>query len=349
MDYSCKCCERAFGENRIKYEYHLTTNAHKRKYKITESVEKTPTDLLMDMVKSLKQQVAHLTGSTPVEKKRDSTEPLSFTNIIKNKLYTVEQMIDRENTDILQPNESWTSFINSAYKHNNRENFISCDYEPLQTSANLLITKFMTTTQELLPIIVLNNNRGRAKKIAYYTDGSKFKVKTDIVKKESIELFNRIDVYLFKSFAQLWLEDKLKDIYRTLPIEIRSKVHYRTIDDDKISFLDFTCTCCDSSHIRCFRDMLVDDEHYKLWRYKERELLNVDGKIFILTNDEYFDFVSDIVNHINEHEYGYAYNEYRQNRDLAKFDEESEKKRMKVVNEVFEIISTHCSYIVVDD
>ena len=226
MEYSCKSCERAFGENRIKYEYHLTTNAHKRKYKANESTEKTPTELLMDMVNSLKQQVANLTGSSPVEKIRTSTEPLSFTNIIKNKLYTAEQMIDRENTDILHPKKSWTSFISSAYKHNNRENFITCEYEPLQTAANLLITKFMTTPQELLPIIVLNNSRGRAKKIAYYTDGSKFKIKTDIIKKESIELFNRIDVYLFKSFAQFWLEDKLKDIYRTLPIEIKNKMHF---------------------------------------------------------------------------------------------------------------------------
>ena len=350
MEYSCKCCQRDFGENRIKYEYHLTTGSHKRKYKTDDTDEKSPTDLLMDMVNSLKNQVAHLTGSSPpVVKTRDSIEPLSFTKIIKNKLYTVEQIVDRVGTDLLLPSENWTTFINAAYKYKHREQFVTCGYEPLQTAANLLITKFMRTPQELLPIVVLNNSRGRNKKIAYYTGFNKFKIKTDVVKKDSIELYSRIDVYLFKAFAQLWLDDKLKEIYRDLPIELRNKIHYRTIDDDKISFLDFQCSCTDGSHMRCFRDMIVDDEHLKLWRYKEQELQNIDGKPFTLKHDEYYSFVEEFVNHINNHEYGYVYDEYRHNRDLATFDTESEKTRMLVVDEVFDVITSRCNYIVCDD
>ena len=258
-------------------------------------------------------------------------------------------MVERTNTDLLLPSENWKKFITSAYKYKQRENFITCGYEPLQTAANLLITKFMKTPQELLPVIVLNNSKGKNKKIAYYTDFSKFKIKTDVVKKDSIELYNHIDAYLFKSFAQLWLEDKLKDIYRTLPIEIRNKIHFRTIDNNKIAFLDFQCSCTDGSHMRCFRDLLVDEEDFKSWKYKEQELQNVDGQIFILTNDEYFNFVEDFVNHINNHEYGYVYNDYRQNRDLATFDRENEKIRLRVVDEVFDIITARCNYVIVDE
>ena len=50
MEYSCETCNRDFKENRIKYEYHLTTSGHKRNISKRKN---TPTHMLLDMVKNL--------------------------------------------------------------------------------------------------------------------------------------------------------------------------------------------------------------------------------------------------------------------------------------------------------
>ena len=247
MEYHCKTCNRNYGDNKIKYEYHLTTNSHKKNMKKEED---TPTNILMEMVRTLTQQVQSLTAGNSKVPKRDN-KPLSFSTIIKNNLYTKEEIVNRKNTDLMNPAKKWNKFIFDAYEYQHEEKFISCGYAPLQKASNLLITKFYKTPQELLPIVVLNNSRGRNRKIGYY-DGENFILKTDIIKKKSIDLYTRIDIYLFKSSAQFWLDTKLRDIYRTLPIEIKNKVHYRETADNKISFLDFKCCCIDNNHIGCY-------------------------------------------------------------------------------------------------
>ncbi len=344
MEYSCKCCKREFGENRIKYEYHCTTASHKRK-QTTMKAEMTPTDYLMAMVKTLTQQVQDLSGgSAGVVVKRESDKPLSFNEIIRKKLYTQEQVIDRKNTDMLLPSKSWTRFLTSAYKYNRKQKIISYSYKPIEIAANLLLTKFYETPQELLPIIVLNNSSGRKKNIAYYYGDSIFNVRTDIVKRRNIDLYSRIDMYLYKAFAQPWLEDKLKEIYRSLPIEIKNKVHYHSIDDNNISFLDFKCTCSDNMHSKCYRDLLFDEEDLKVYRYKNRELKNIDGGTFTLNDNEFVEFVQEFIDHIENHDYGYVYNEYRENRDLMSFDTASEECRYEIVDEVFNLVCKRCLF-----
>jgi len=345
MEYSCKCCERDFGENRIKYEFHLTTSGHNKKQNLAKS-EMSPTDYLMDMVATLKKQVQDLSGGGGGAAiiKRPSKKPLSFTKIITDKIYTIEQVVDRKNTDMLLPEKSWTKFIYSAFTNQTRQKYISHPYKPLETAANLLLTKFYETPQELLPIVVLNNDKGKNKKIAYYYSDGTFQVKTNIKKRRNVELYARIDFYLFKAFAQTWLEPKLKEIYRSLPIEIKNKVHYHTTDGNQISFLDFKCTCTDNAHSKCYRDMLVEDEDYKVWRYKDRELKNIDGNDFRLVGDDYFDFVQDFVDHIENHDLGYAYNEYRENRDIVSFDKDSEDSRYTVVDDVYDLITKRCLF-----
>jgi len=344
MEYSCKCCKRDFGENRIKYEYHCTTASHKRKQTTMKS-EMSPTDYLMAMVKTLTAQVQDLSsGSGGSVVKRPSAKPLSFHEIIDQKVYTIEQVIDRKNTDMLLPVKPWIKFIFSAYKHTRQQKFVSHSYKPLETAANLLVTQFHETPQELLPILVLNNDRGRKKKIGYYTDGAMFNVKTDIVKRGNIELYNRIDMYLYKAFTQPWLEDKLKEIYRSLPIEIKNKVHYHSVDPDTISFLDFKCTCKDNMHSKCYRDLIIDDADIKVWRYKDRDLKNMDGGIFKFNEDDYYEFVQELVEHIENHDYGYVYNEYRENRDNATFDSISEESRYEIVDEVYNLITRRCLF-----
>lgn len=339
MEYSCETCNRDFKENRIKYEYHLTTSGHKRNI---SQKENTPTNMLLDMVKTLKQQVQSLTSGNSNVSKREN-KPLSFNTITKHNLYSKEQIINRKNTDLMNPSEKWNRFIFNAYEYQNEEKFVSCGYSPLEKAANLLITKFYKTPQELLPIVVLNNTVGRKKKIAYY-DGEKFTVKSDILKKESLDLYTRIDMYLFKSFAQIWLDTKLREIYRTLPIEIRNKVHYRETADNKISFLDFKCCCVGSNHVGCYKDILYKDGHYEILKYKDRDLKNVDGKLFKLSGNEFIEFVEEFVNHINDHDYGFIYDEYRENKDLATFDESSERTRYGVVDEVFDMITKRCYF-----
>ena len=206
---------------------------------------------LLELVKQLSAQVQSLQNDNtviPDTKQRQENNPYSFTMIIKNNLFTQDEMIQRTNPNILKPKENWLKFIFNAYGWKSRETHIKCEYEPHQTAANLLLTKFYNTPQELLPIIVLNNDRGKNKKICYYTKEDKFETKTNVSKKENIDLYNRIDMYIFKAFSQLWYEDKLKEIYRDMPIEIRNKIHYQATDDNKISFLDFKCHCNDNSH-----------------------------------------------------------------------------------------------------
>ena len=340
MQYSCKSCNRNFGENKIKYDYHVTTNSHKRK-DVKKQSDMSPTDYLVDMVNTLKQQISDLSNGGAAKR---TTSPYDWNNIIQNKLYTIDQIIERKNTNLLLPKTSWSKFISSSAKHNNKQKYISTKYLPLETAANLLISKFYDTPQELLPIVVLNNEKGKNKKIAYYESGTHFNIKTDIKKSRNVELYARIDMFLCQSFSQPWLEEKLKEIYRSLPIEIRHKMHYSSVNPDNISFLDFNCTCTNNIHTKCYRDLIYEDEMNKVWRYKNRELKNIDGGIFKLSDDEYQEFVQDFVDHIENHDYGYVYNEYRENRDAVCFDKESEDRRYAVVDEVYNLITERCFF-----
>jgi len=354
MDYNCNICSRNFGENRIKYEYHLTTSQHKRKAEKcnVKLEENTNTAQLLELVKQLTAQVQVLQANNnpaPVATVRPTKEPLSFTHIIKNKIFTIDEMLQRSNPELLKPDTTWIKFIFNAYKYKSRETHITCEYKPHEIAANLLLTKFYQTPQELLPIIVLNNDRGKNKKICYYSTGGKFDVKTNISKKENIDLYNRIDMYIFKSFCQSWEESKLRDIYRDLPIELKNKIHFQTSDENKLSFLDFKCCCTDTSHRGCYREMIIDDDRCKLWRYKDHELINIDGGKFTLTDDDYFDFVSEYVNAIEDHEYAHVYNDFREQKELARFDEEAEKQRYRIVDEVYELILEKCLYVVRDE
>lgn len=348
MDYNCKICHRKFGENRIKYEYHLTTTQHKRKAEKCKPVvnDNMDTAALLELVKQLSAQVQSLQNDNkviPDTKQRQENNPYSFTMIIKNNLFTQDEMIQRTNPNILKPKENWLKFIFNAYKWKTRETHITCDYQPHQIAANLLLTKFYNTPQELLPIIVLNNDRGKNKKICYYTKEDKFETKTNVAKKENIDLYSRIDMYIFKSFSQLWYEDKLKEIYRDMPIEVRNKIHYQTSDENKISFLDFKCCCNDNSHHRCYKEMIVDDERSQIWKYKNHDLVNVDGGTYSL-GDDYIEFVNDYVDAIEDHEHAHIYNEYREQKEIARFDEEAEKKRYALVDQVYELILERCLY-----
>jgi len=354
MSYNCEVCHRQFGENRLKYEYHLTTSSHKRNVEKCSPVVNSNTDTaaLLELVKQLSAQVQSLqNGNTiiPDTQQRQESNPYSFTTIIKNKLFTQDEMIQRTHPNILKPKENWLKFIFSAYKWKSRENHIRCEYQPHQTAANLLLTKFFNTPQELLPIVVLNNDRGKNKKICYYTKEGKFETKSNVSKKENIDLYNRIDMYIFKAFSQVWYEDKLKEIYRDMPIEVRHKIHYHSTDDNKISFLDFKCHCNDNSHRGCYRDMIVDDDRCQLWRYKNHDLINADGGTFLLNDDEYMELVNEYVNAIEDHEHAHDYNDYREQKELAHFDEEAEKARYKVVEQVYELILERCSYVECDE
>ena len=351
MDYKCDICNRQFGENRIKYEYHLTTKQHKHKASKCQPVLNTNanTEQLLKLVKQLTEQVQSLqSGNTSIQspQQRETNVPYSFTQIIKNKIFTVDEMISRTNPNILKPEETWVKFIFNAYRYKSRDNYITCEYKPHQIAANLLLTKFYNTPQELLPIIVLNKERGKNGKICYYNKSNNFEIKTNISKRENIDLYNRIDMYIFKSFSQLWCEDKLKEIYRDMPIELKNKIHFNSRDDDKISFLDFKCFCKDNTHGGCYKEMICDDNQYRVWRYRNQNLTNIDGKKFMLDDDNYIDFVNEYVDAIEEHENGFIYNEYREQKELAMFDEESEKTRYKIVNEVYEKIIERCSFIV---
>ena len=354
MVYNCKICNRQFGDNKVKYEYHLTTSSHKRNAKKCEPVINSNTDTaaLLELVKQLQEQVQFLqNGSTviPDTKQRQENNPYSFTTIIKNKLYTQEQMIQRTNPAILKPKEDWLKFIFNAYTYKSRETYITCEYKPHQIAANLLLTKFFNTPQELLPIMVLNNDRGKNKKICYYRKDGKFETKTNITKRENVDLYRRIDMYIFKAFSQMWYEDKLKEIYRDMPIEIRNKIHYSSTDDNKLSFIEFKCCCNDNAHRGCYRDMVVDDGHTQIWRYKNHDLVNVDGGTFSLGDDDYLDFVNEYVNAIEDHEHAHIYNDFREQKELARFDEGAEKTRYELVGKIYDIILERCSFVECDE
>jgi hypothetical protein len=354
MVYNCVSCNRQFGDNKVKYEYHLTTSSHIRNVKKCQPVlnENTNTAELLKLVQQLTAQVQSLqSGNTiiPDTQQRQENNPYSFTTIIKNKLYTQDEMIQRTHPNILKPKEDWLKFIFNGYKWKSRETHITCEYKPHQIAANLLLTKFLNTPQELLPIIVLNNDRGKNKKICYYTKEGKFDVKTNVAKTENIDLYRRLDMYIFKAFSQTWYEDKLKEIYRDMPIEIRNKIHYHTTDDNKLSFLDFKCCCNDNSHRGCYREMIVDDDRCQIWRYKNQELINVDGGTFRLGEDEYVDFVSEYVNAIEDHEHAHIYNDFREQKEMARFDEEAEKIRYRIVDELYGLILERCLYVVCDE
>lgn len=340
MQYNCKSCKRDFGENKKKYEYHLTTNSHKRKNQ-KETADMTTTDYLLGMVSDLKKQISELSGGAPAQ--RTST-PLSWNNIIENKLYTVDAILERKNTNLLLPELSWFKFISASSRHTNNQKYISANYSPLETAANLLISKFYDTPQELLPIIVLNNEKGRNKRIAYYEKGTSFITKTDIKKRRNVELYARIDMFLCQSFTQPWLEEKLKKIYRSLPIELRNKIHFSSSNPNNISFLDFNCSCTNNIHTKCYRDLIYEDDINRVWRYKNRELKNVDGGTFKLNDEEYQDFVQDFVDHIENHDYGYIYTEYRENRDIVSFEKEAEEARYAVVDQVYNMITQRCFF-----
>ena len=109
-------------------------------------------------------------------------------------------------------------------------------------------------------------------------------LRSGITKKTNVQLYNCLDIYLSRSIGQLWYEPHLKEIYRTLPIEIRNKVHYRS-DDDRIGFLDFVClenhlkkkvTEKRCRHFGCWNSKLFDgfDANDTFWKWKNRTLYN---------------------------------------------------------------------------
>lgn len=89
--------------------------------------------------------------------------------------------------------------------------------------------------------------------------------------------------------------------------------------------------------------MIVDDERSQIWKYKNHDLVNVDGGTYSL-GDDYIEFVNDYVDAIEDHEHAHIYNEYREQKEIARFDEEAEKKRYALVDQVYELILERCLY-----
>lgn len=289
----------------------------------------------------------HLTTKTHlgrVEREKKSTEPkpFSLSMPIENK-YSIEDILSRKNTDIRLPKQTWKKFINSAYTYDGEvEKLITCNEKHIEKAANLLLAKLMNTDKEELPILIVNKSSGANKRIAYYEGDPDFTVRTGVSKKDNVQLFNALDIYLSRSIGLLWYEPHLREIYRTLPIEIRNKIWFRCSDDAKISFLNFHCVpkC---RHIACWNATHFSDHKYTYWKYKNKELDNIDGGKFTLNDEDYLQFRSEFGEHVMNHEYYNTYLKFRNEQKEYYFSEEICAMQDTVLEELFIQVCRICN------
>tara|TARA_R110001632_G_scaffold6415_2_gene26308 strand:+ start:574 stop:1521 length:948 start_codon:yes stop_codon:yes gene_type:complete len=290
----------------------------------------------------------HLTTKTHlgrVEREKNKAEKknaFSLSMPIENK-YSIEDILSRKNTEIKLPKQTWKKFINSAYTYDGEvEKLITCNEKHIEKAANLLLAKLMNTEKEELPILIVNKSSGANKRIAYYEGDADFTVRTGVSKKDNVQLFNALDIYLSRSIGLLWYEPHLREIYRTLPIEIRNKVWYRCSDDAKISFLNFHCVpkC---RHIACWNATHFSDHKYTYWKYKNKELDNIDGGKFTLNDEDYLEFRSEFGEHVMNHEYYNTYLKFRNEQKEYYFSEEICAMQDSVLEELFIQVCRICN------
>ncbi len=284
----------------------------------------------------------HLTKVEREQNKAEKKNAFSLSMPIENK-YSIEDILSRKNTDIRLPKQTWKKFINSAYTYDGEvEKLITCNEKHIEKAANLLLAKLMNTEKEELPILIVNKSSGANKRIAYYEGDADFTVRTGVSKKDNVQLFNALDIYLSRSIGLLWYEPHLREIYRTLPIEIRNKIWFRCSDDAKISFLNFHCVpkC---RHIACWNATHFSDHKYTYWKYKNKELDNIDGGKFTLNDEDYLQFRSEFGEHVMNHEYYNTYLKFRNEQKEYYFSEEICAMQDTVLEELFIQVCRICN------
>ena len=314
MEFNCTVCNRTFADQK-KLDKHLASKLHLRRAVYSGKVE-------------------------IVEKPK----PFSLISNPKDNKYSIDNILKRENTDLPMPKENWKKFINTAYTYDGDTiKLITCSEKHIEKAANLLLAKLMNTRKELLPLLVINKSGGANKRIAYYEGEPNFTIRTGVSKKDNIQLFNQLDIYLSRSVGMLWYEPKLREIYRSLPIEIRNKIWYRCGDDDKLSFLDFFCVEKNCRHMGCWNSHHYSDGKTVYWKYKNKELVNVDGGKFTLNDDDYLEFRREFGEHVMDHENYDTYIKFRNEQKECYFSSEMCEIQDNVLEELFIQVSRICN------
>jgi len=314
MEFECKVCNRSF-KTQAQLDRHLKTKVHLLKVAREKKIAKSSTE----------------------------PKPFSLSVPIQNK-YSIEDIINRKDTDIRLPKQTWKKFINNAYHYDGpEEKLISCGEKHIERAANLLIAKLNNTPKEELPILLVNRASGANKRIAYYEGDPEFTVRTGVSKKDNVQLFNALDIYLSRSIGLLWYEPKLREIYRTLPIEIRNKIWFRSMDSDKISFLDFFCVQKECRHLACWSSTHYTDHKYTYYKYKNKQLQNVDGGKFVLDDDTYLEFRSDYAEHVINHEHYDTFVKFRKEQKDCYFSTEMCEIQNSVLEELFIQVCRICN------
>ena len=286
----------------------------------------------------------HLTTKTHLSKIKKPKDKNAFTGtkeVVKK--YSIEDILSRQNTEIQLPKQTWKKFINTAYSFDGEvEKLITCNEKHIEKAANLLLAKLNNTAKEELPILIVNKSSGANKRIAYYEGDPDFTVRTGVSKKDNVQLFNALDIYLSRSIGLLWYEQHLREIYRTLPIEIRNKVWYRCSDDVKISFLNFYCVP-NCRHIACWNATHFSDHKYTFWKYKNKELDNIDGGKFTLNDEDYLEFRADFAEHVINHQHYNTYLKFRNEQQEYYFTTEMCEIQDAVLEELFIQVCRICN------
>jgi len=325
-DWYCEVCDKYFS-SAAALRRHETTLGHKRKLEkvaytpapfiqVLETPKLIPTpkvpvkkepvidrrdrqiELLLQAVSKLSEKVDSLENRPPSPR---VTSPFEMADIKPKLKYSINQILCRKGTQMKSPDLFWKKFITSAYYYEGKvDEVIKSKYKNLTKAANLLISLFKYTDREKLPILVLDKKAG---KIAYYeTDDQTFIARAD--KRAQAMFKNFLEMYLIRSPGQFWYEKTLKKMYREMPIEMRDKMHYQSIDDDHLSFLDFYCVegkRCDDVP-GAWRETIYTGDDTKILKRANRVLKKPTGGTFSLTDDEYREFVEEYYEYIHNHE-----------------------------------------------
>ena len=360
--YTCTVCDKDFGNRKSNYVKHCNSKKHLQKVNQQPKNEIIRKKILKPVKDSKDEQIENLTNMVMMLKeqleeiKNTPSSPRTRSPILaavprNRNTYSIAELLNRNDTDLPNPLElNWKKFITDGYyyKEGKVDKIIASNYSAVAHAANLLLAKIKSTKKIHLPILVINKQRGSARKIAYYSQKyNEFIVKTDIEKKTDVELYQFLETYLGRSAGQYWLIKKLKAIYNELPIEIRDKMYFeRTKGDNKLCFLNLYCTCEDGDHTDCYKASAAYDpmtgKHF--YKYKDSELIKPDGHTFSLNGDEFTNFIQEYYDHIEEHEYCDVYKSYRKTQDEMTCIWASEDNDLKMAtNELFDKVSELCN------